>query len=171
MTEYIDLESVVGALKEDYLFGIVADDGVTSFPSLKSLSESYNVSLNTLKKRAAKEKWSQQKKDIGTKITEKVHDKKSEFSAEVIVKTDQKFENVGLKALRLIDKKYDAIEEKLDSGKHVSAREFKDLGDALKSNFEVVKTAQGENPNDNSQGLNNLANVLQNSREKSKKKT
>ena len=171
MTQYTDLESVVGVLKEDYLFGVVGDDGVTNFASLKTLAEVYNVSLNTLKKRTAKEKWSQQKKDINTKITERVHDKKSEYSAEVIVKTDQKFENVGLKALRLIDKKYDTIEEKLDIGKHVSSREFKDLGDALKSNFEVVKTVQGENPNDNSQGLNDLANVLQNSREKSKKKT
>lgn len=170
MAEYEKLADHIDKIKEDYLFGVVQDDGSTKFLSVSKLAKLYNVSESTLSKKVSRDKWKKQREDIELKVHEKVKENKSDFAAETIVKNDKMFSSTANKMRRLIDRKLDEIETRLDNDERVYAGEFKDLSISLRNNYEIVKISEGEEPNDNiATGLNNLANTLETSRQKRKK--
>ena len=59
----------------------IKNEYINTSISQRALSKKYNISYNTLKVRANKEKWSQEKKEQHIKITSKIHQK----TADIIV--------------------------------------------------------------------------------------
>lgn len=141
-------------IRKDYVLGIIDDNGLKTFPTHTQLSETYNVALGTIKNKASKEKWSQQKKSHKLKVTKKVIEKKShnpnvdpeeeeeasEYDAETIVQSDADFEETGEKLRQAVKLDLEAYIQKGVSNPY----HLKMLGDALGSAQSVVKTAQGE---------------------------
>ncbi|KZX16634.1 hypothetical protein MBCUT_06720 [Methanobrevibacter cuticularis] len=158
MPKYDSVEKHYNYLKMDFLFGVVEDDGSTVFLSLEKLAKKYNVSLSTLKKVSAREKWSKQKEDVGTKIDEKVLDKKSDYEAEKIVQIDTKYETAFSNLAKLTN---DSVAMK--KPKNVRSSDLRNFADTLITCYEGEKVAHGESleqNNNTSDGWDALAKAF-----------
>ena len=135
--QYVNLSDVVGELKNDFLYGVFNEENIKKFPTLKVLSEKYNVSYATLRERSAKEKWSSQKEDVKKKIDKKVKEKKSNYEAEKIVKIDSEYESAFSK---LRKKTVKAI----DNHKKPRSSDLLNYSNTLIICYEGEKVAHGE---------------------------
>lgn len=142
-------------INKDYVQGIPDKHGTKTFPTFDELSEIYPAKPGTIRNKASKEKWSQQRKNYKWKVTKKANEKKcnqqvlddpgdddeaAEFDAENIVKSDKSFEETGEDLRIAVQNNLKIyIANNLNSPYHL-----KMLGDALSSAQSVVKTAQGE---------------------------
>lgn len=131
-------------IETDLIYGIVEPDGKKKYLNLKQSAEHYNVDYVALRKLAGKWNWKQRRESHRTKVDQKVEEKKSEYDAECIVQSDEKFQNTGEKLRRSIDLKIDGVLSDLEEGAYVKPYDLKMLGDALSSAQAVVKNAQGE---------------------------
>jgi hypothetical protein len=91
---YNDVDGVIDDIRNDFLFGSIGKEGVKEFLSVSKLADKYNVSCNTLRQKySTPERWNDERKNVKSKIDEKVKDKKSEHEAEKIVQIDSKYES------------------------------------------------------------------------------
>ena len=142
-------EKIRNKIKDDLIYGYTDEDGQKTYPTVKEAAEWYNVSYDSLRRKAGKWKWKQKRKDHINKVAQRVAEKKKseeicETEAEDIIKSDHRFQNAGEKLRRVINQKLDMMQTDLDGGNYVKAYDLKMIGDALKSAQEVVKIAQGE---------------------------
>lgn len=128
-------------IRKQYIQGIRQENGDKTYPTLQELCNTHGCALGTIGDRAKKEEWKTQRRKFSERIRKKVDEKKSEIEADDIVESDAKFESTGEKLRKLVDKKINIF---LDTPRDVRAYDIKNLGDALRSAQEVVKTAQGE---------------------------
>lgn len=128
-------------IRKQYIQGKRQEDGTKHFPTLQELCNEHGCALGTIGDRAKKEDWKTRRRKFSEKIEKKVEEKKSEIEAEDIVESDENFESTGEKLRLLVDKKIDIF---LENPTDVRAYDIKNVGDALRSAQEVVKTAQGE---------------------------
>lgn len=159
-------------LRAEYIYGYVDEQGQKIFPSITNLSERHNIPRGTIGSRASKEKWEQEKRAKSDRIKQKVDEKKTEFEAESIVLSDDKFQNTGEKLRRSIDLKINCVLLDLKEGEYVKPYDLKMLGDALSSAQAVVKNAQGEilerSEVNVAGGLSGFNEAIKNSRQKVK---
>lgn len=142
MTTQYDWEKI----KKEYVYGIETEDGKKIYPTFQDLCDKYGFALSTIGSRAKNkhENWRKERKKVSEKIEKKVMEKKTELEAIDIVESDQKFESTGEALRKLIERKIKINHTLLDKGERVRDYDLKNLGDALKSAQDVVKTAQGE---------------------------
>jgi hypothetical protein len=131
-------------IKNQYIYGINQEDGTKHYPTQEELCKIHGCGKGTIGTRAKNENWKGEKEKISVKIEKKVAEKKTEREAEDIVASDQKFESTGEELRKLIRRKIKINNDLLDKGGSVRDYDLKNLGDALRSAQEVVKTAQGE---------------------------
>lgn len=131
-------------IKTDLIYGIIQEDGTKKYLNLKQSAEYYHVDYVELRRVAGKWKWKQRRDSQRTKVDQKVAEKKSEYDAECIVQSDEKFQDTGEKLRQSIDMKIGLILSDLENGGYVKPYDLKMLGDALSSAQAVVKNAQGE---------------------------
>lgn len=131
-------------IKEEYIYGTINDEGKTLFLSYSKLADKYKVHESAIKRAAAPERWPKLRKDYRTKTELKVVEKKSEVSAENIVRSDDKFENAGELIRRVGVKKLEQIESEIDDKKFVRSIDIMNAANSVRIGQEIVKTAQGE---------------------------
>ena len=78
--------------------------------SYRKLAEKYGVSESTLRKRAAKEHWSELRNKAGTKTEQKIIEKTSEKSAEKAISKEQRINAIAYKLLDKIEKAVDELD-------------------------------------------------------------
>lgn len=78
--------------------------------SYRKLAEKYGVSESTLRKRAAKEHWSELRNKAGTKTEQKIIEKTSEKSAKKAISKEQKINAIADKLLDKIEKAVDELD-------------------------------------------------------------
>lgn len=142
-------------IKEEYIYGTINEDGKTLFLSYSKLADKYKVHESSIKRAAAPERWPQLRKDYRTKTELKIVEKKSEVSAENIVRSDDKFEDAGELIRRVGVMQLEAQKEKIKAGEFVRSIDTMNAANSVRIGQEIVKTAQGE--------ILNRAGVEQNS--------
>lgn len=131
--------------EDDYVYGYVDENGIRIQPTQKQVAKKHKIPIGTVGPYASKHKWEEKRKDKASQIQVKIDEKKSNYQAENIVLSDDKFEDAGEVLRRVSKKKLMQLEGDLeDPEKYVRAYDLKMLGDALKSAQDIVKTAQGE---------------------------
>ena len=131
----------------DYITGI-DKGGVVEFPTLKDLSEKYDVALITVLKHSAKEKWPEARKQF---LREK-RQKSQQRVVEDFAKDSSDFDTVLLDKAKKIVKKLDAI---IDNPKY--ANRYLAVANTLKQLEELKKEILGEdNSNTSEDSLNDF---------------
>ena len=128
----------------DIVHGIVKEDGGRLYLSLKEASERFGVNYDSLRQKASKGKWLKKRDAYTTKVSQKITEKKSEYDAECIVQSDEKFEATGEKLRQLVDISIDNDLERAKAGEPIKPYNMKMYGDAYTSAQSGVKAAQGE---------------------------
>lgn len=132
-------------VEDEYVFGYINNEGQRVFPTHTELSKKHNIPRGTIGSRASKDKWEQRKQAASRKIKQKVDEKKSEYDAENIVLSDDKFESAGELIRRVAVKKLESLEEDLDDpDKFVRSIDIMNASNSVRIGQEIVKTAQGE---------------------------
>lgn len=169
-------ETLQKTIETDLIYGIMQDNGSRKYLNLKESSEYYNVDYVALRRVAGKWDWKHKRERYRTKVDQKVEEKKSEYDAECIVQSDQKFESTGEKLRQLIELNLDKdIRTMQTDDGWIKPYNLKMYGDALSSAQAVIKNAQGEILErmeiNNSTGIDELAKQLEAGRQKARKKT
>lgn len=131
-------------LEEEYIYGYINDEGQKIFPSITDLHKRHNVPRGSIGNRATKGNWVQKKADKTDKIRRKIHEEKTEYAAQSIVQTDQKFEETGLLIRRVANKKLEQLEDDLKNNVYVRSIDIMNTSNAVRIGQDIVKTAQGE---------------------------
>lgn len=157
MTEY-DFESA----ENRYIYGEYTNEGVKTYPTLRNIAKNLKIPMGTLGKLASKNEWKAQRETNRKKIETKVSEKKTEYEANKIVKTDEKFELAGINLLNLTTRqmkfcknKQDEWEKKFKKDPNnpdlwkwwVKPYDLMNLGKALKDAQDTVKEALGDKIN------------------------
>ena len=123
-------------IKSEFVAGIVCPDGEVHCPTLQELSDRYGVSMSTLKKKSANEKWVQERNLYRTKIEQKVQEKKVLHIAS---------ESAGFSSLALdtATKAINVIKSKLDNN-DLTSQDIQKLSDSLLKNLQSGNLAMGE---------------------------
>jgi hypothetical protein len=137
-------------IKRQYIQGIKKEDGNKTYPSYEDLSELHGPSKSTISSHSTSDPdgpWEEQRERYLKKVEQKVEEKKSEIEAENIVEDDLQCESLGRKLIKIIGKKLDLLEKKLDADEWVSGIEILNTSSAARNAQEIIKTSQGEAAN------------------------
>lgn len=134
-------------IEEEYIYGYINDEGQKIFPSINQLSTRHDIPRGTIGNHATKGNWAQKKEDKKDKIRQKVDEHKTEFEAQNIIQSDDKFEDLGQLIRRVSKKKLEQLEKDLDNPDpkvFVRSIDIVNAANAGRTGQEIVKTAQGE---------------------------
>ncbi len=129
------------------VYGDIDDDGKLIYRSIKQLAKDYDVSYETLRRRAGKGKWLKRRKAADTKVTQKIDKLKCDSTARQSVQSDEKFYDTFELARQVGEIKLEDHLKRLKEGKYVSGIEFFNTVRGVKESQDGVKTAQGEPSN------------------------
>lgn len=131
-------------IEEEYIYGYIDDEGQRIFPSITVLSKRHNIPRGTVGSRAVKGKWEHKKNSTSNRIKQKVNEKKTEYEAESIIQSDDKFQDAGELIRRVAKKKLEQLESDIDSKEFVRSIDIMNAANSVRIGQEIVKTAQGE---------------------------
>ena len=134
-------------IKRQYVRGIKKDDGTKTYPSYEDLSTLHGPSKSTISSHSSNDPdgpWEEQRERYLKKVEQKTEEKQSEIEASNIVEDDLQCESLGRKLIKIVSKKLDQLDKKLDSDEWVSGIEILNTSSAARNAQEIIKTSQGE---------------------------
>lgn len=123
-------------IRQEYIQGNIDKKGNRTKPSLKQLCDKYGCNYNTIRHRAANEKWNQKKHLFDTKLTQKIEEKAQNKISDEAVDFDSK-------SLDTANKGIDKIYQRLNT-ENLSNHDLVKLSLGLANYQRVGKISLGE---------------------------
>lgn len=127
-----------------FIEGIVNGSGEREYPSLKKVSEMYNLNYASVRRKAAKGQWSDKKKNRDTKVAEKIeiHTERDAIEIVAVNETVAKATRLGITvSMKLLEQK----NEELEAGQKVKSYDLVNTSQAIKNFYETFAASYGEN--------------------------
>ena len=132
-------------VKAEYVEGTRDDQGNIVWPTLEQLAQRYSLSFSTVQKRAARERWAEERKIFGRKVEEARREKKSEALASEAAQFDAEVLRIARAAITQVTAHL-ALAAKVyrETGEPMDAAELDRLSRALERLQRAGRLALGE---------------------------
>jgi len=134
-------------IKSAYVEGYVDDSGAVVWPTLDQCAQDFNVSISTLRKRAAHEDWSEEKNAYRQNLEQARQERKIDVLADKATKFDEQVFKAAEAGLRHVQGHFLKYQDQLieSEGRNpMNLRYLNDLGNALEKFQRIGRLALGE---------------------------